>query len=72
MSEQNPNLVPAWIREDAPSEEECRAAAGPVLERDYVVTTVIGEDGFDDVYDEVPPVDEYRLSSRPGIVGGGQ
>jgi hypothetical protein len=25
----------------------------------------------EDVYGEAPPVDTYRLSSRPGVVGGG-
>lgn len=75
MSAENPkgpNLIPPWIREEAPSEEECRAAAEPVLERGYPRTTVAGEDGFDDVYGEALPVGEYRLSSRPGVVGGGQ
>lgn len=31
------------------------------------------DEDFDDVMadeDEVPPVDEYRLSTRPGVVGG--
>jgi hypothetical protein len=29
------------------------------------------DDALDDVYGEAPPVDTYRLSSRPGVVGGG-
>jgi hypothetical protein len=32
---------------------------------------VVEEHGVpEDVYGEAPPVDEYRLSSRPGGVGG--
>jgi hypothetical protein len=31
----------------------------------------VGEDAaVEDVYGEAPPVGEYRLSSRPGVVGG--
>ena len=30
------------------------------------------DDSLDDVYGEAPPVDEYRLSTRPGVVSGGQ
>lgn len=29
------------------------------------------EDGFEDVYGEAPPVDDHQLSTRPGVVGGG-
>jgi hypothetical protein len=28
------------------------------------------DDAVEGVYGEAPPVDEYRLSSRPGVVGG--
>jgi hypothetical protein len=37
-------------------------------------TETIQQDGdeFDDVYGEAPPVDEYRVSTRPGTVSGGQ
>ena len=36
------------------------------------VPAVVGEVGdVEDVYGDVPPVDEYRLSSSPRVVGGG-
>lgn len=60
--------IPSWLTDEAPSEEECRAAAEGLLERGYGQTTVIGPgaaDDSEDVYGEVPPVGEYRLSTRP-------
>ncbi|MER6182971.1 hypothetical protein [Streptomyces sp. NPDC001652] len=36
------------------------------------VPVLVDEEGdVEDVYGDAPPVDEYRLSSRPRIVGGG-
>lgn len=61
MSTQNTegrSVVPSWIRDEAPSEEECQAAAEDALENG-ISTTAFGE------------VDEYRLSTRPRVVGGG-
>lgn len=57
----NPSVVPSWIGDEVPSEEECRAAAEAVLEQGFVATTVYGD---------APPVDEYRLSTRPSVVSG--
>ena len=51
--------VPVYIREEAPTLEECEQAAEYALEHG-TGTTVFGE------------VDEYRLSTRPRVVSGGQ
>lgn len=54
MSERTPNLLPSWIQDEPPSEDECQAAGEYALEHG-VGTTVYG-------------VDEYRMSTRPGVV----
>ena len=54
-----PQLVPPWTGDEPPTEEECLTVAEEILERGFVGTTAFGETG------------EYRLSSRPRIVGGG-
>lgn len=56
-----------WVRAEAPSEEECRAVGEYALEHGIHVT-VVGD--HEDIVGEAPPVDEYRLSSRPGTVSG--
>lgn len=39
---------------------------------DEEVPAAIDEEGdAEDVYGDAPPVDTYRLSSSPGVVGGG-
>lgn len=57
QSTEGRSVVPSWIQDEAPSEEECQAVAEDALENG-ISTTVFGE------------VDEYRLSMRPGVVSG--
>lgn len=33
-------------------------------------TAAVDEDNFEAVYGEAPPIDDNRLSTRPGVVSG--
>lgn len=38
---------------------------------DEATSVVEEEDDFGAVYGDAPPVDDYRLATRPGVVSGG-